>query len=191
MTALYIICAAVGVILALLAAFGGDHEGEVDAGGDGHDDHNGHDWQVWVPFFSLRFWTYLLGAFGLTGLLLERLSAVPTASIPGFAVATGVVCGFGITMLVRLMRRAESNTNAGVKDMLGIEGQILVAVRPGQLGKIRCRIKGDLLDLIAISDDGVTIETGQSAIVVAIEGHQARVIPSEALFESTVTVGSG
>jgi membrane protein implicated in regulation of membrane protease activity len=187
MTALYIICAAVGVVLALLAAFGVDHDHDAELHVDA--DH-GQDWHGWIPFFSLRFWTYLLGAFGVTGLLLERFSSAPKGSVLGFAIGTGVACGFAITLLVRLMRGAESNTNTGEKDMLGLEGQVLVAIRPGHLGKVRCRVKGDLLDLIAVSDDGTTIEAGQTAIVVSIEANQARVIPREALFDSSVTVGS-
>ena len=65
----------------------------VHAGGDA-----AHD-ALWLPFFSLRFWTFSLASFGLTGTLLQLLIGVtavvlPASLVTGMAVGTGNIWRF-------------------------------------------------------------------------------------------------
>ncbi len=91
MLTVYLITAVVGGAFVLLSAFGGSHDDfdhdadfdsdagfESDAGLDadfGADADHGElvHADVWLPFLSMRFWTYFLTFFGVTGMLLDEL----------------------------------------------------------------------------------------------------------------------
>jgi hypothetical protein len=170
----------VGVGLAVIAAFAGDHdhsiESHVDA--DHSAEHTGD--HMWLPFLSLRFWTYGLAGFGLTGFLLTLFTGTVASTVLGLALAMGAICGLMVATIVRLAQKQESTSGVGTKEMLGLEANVLVSIRPGQSGKVRFQAKGDIIDMIAISDEDATIEMGTKALVVGIEGDRARVIALDA-----------
>jgi len=177
MLAVYVVCAVLGVGLALIAALIGDHSHDAHFEVGHHEfGHGGPENHLWLPFLSLRFWTYGLAGFGLTGFLLSIFTKTPPASVIGFAAFTAIACGAMIAILVRVAQQAQTTSETTTRDMLGLEAQVLVAIRPGQLGKVRLSAKGELIDMIAISDEEAAIEAGTRALVVGIEGDHARVI---------------
>lgn len=44
-------------------------------------------------------------------------------------------------------------------------------------------VKGDTVDMLALTQDGSTVEVGEEVIVVAIEGDRAMIVPRSALFD--------
>jgi membrane-bound ClpP family serine protease len=62
-------------------------------------------------------------------------------------------------------------------DYIGVLGRTLVPVRPSQPGKVRVSIKGDTLDLIALSEGDKEIASGEEIVVVGLEGDRVRVAP--------------
>lgn len=199
MFAIYIVSAVVGGFLVLLSAIGGGEHGadgvhEFDGGGIGdgeldHDfGHHGSDHDggagTWIPFLSLRFWTYFLGAFGVTGLLLTKVANLPEPFSAWLSAGTGALCGLTIAYAMRLVQRAEADSSAKIDEMLGTEAKVLVPIHPNQPGKIRFTLKGETIELLALSndDDADQIGAGADVVIVAIEKDRARVVPRAALY---------
>ncbi|MGV3619147.1 MAG: hypothetical protein ACO1SV_27795 [Fimbriimonas sp.] len=182
MQILYIVSAIVAGVLIVLSLVGaGDAEHDSPTGEFNeavHETFTDH----WLPFFSLRFYTYFFAGFGTTGLLLQFLTKTdPTTS----AIISGVV-GFGtglvVSYLVRLLRVTEASGEAKEKDFLSKDGLVLVPIRGGTPGKIRLSVKGDAIDILATTEEDQTIEAGEAVVVVAMENGRAQVVLRDSLF---------
>lgn len=194
MVILYWVAAVVGGVMVLISALAGGHHGDSDAGHDvGHDGPDvGHDHgdffgeAAWSTVFSLRFWTYAFAGFGLTGLLLTYLTPSAESLTLGIAIGTGLVAGLIGALILRLARKAEADSSVRAADLGGHEGQVLVALRGANPGRVRLFVKGEWIDYLAIADGGETVEAGEQVIVVALEGDRLRVIPKRSLMEEAV-----
>ncbi len=151
----------------------GGHEG-LEHGGHGDHEHGGEG-GLWIPFLSLRFWTYAIGTFGILGLLLTLFS---DAAEPGVGMTSGVL-GFVMGLVAaygyRLAQRSQTSGGVSERDFLGVEGKVLVATKPDHPGKVRVTVKDDIIDMLALSEGGKTIEVGEDIVVVAVEGDQVRI----------------
>lgn len=188
MLVLYAVMALVGGGLVLLSAFGG-HDHHVDHGGslDLQADHDAHievahhgdvpASDVWVAFLSLRFWTYFATITGLLGLLLTLFTELSPTLVAGTSFTTGFLGGLLVALLIRYLQRAEGGSNIGVDDMIGADARVLVAIRPGEEGKVRCRVRGETIDMLAVFDGEHTIPAGSEVMIVSVEGSRARVEP--------------
>lgn len=201
MLTLYTILAIVGTGLALLAAFAG-HGDQDSSVGAGHDiDHAGdvagdahHEIEVkdvpfysWLPFFSLRFWTFFAASFGLIGLGLTNLSGMKEPLVGILSGTIGFAVGLGVSLLFRAaMNVVQSNSSASEQDLMGKEVDVLVAVRPGAPGRIRAVVKGEILDVIAELEGHLPIEAGERAVVVGYERDRARVMACNLALEQAV-----
>jgi len=183
MLLVYIVSAIVAGVLVLLSLFGAEHESEthLEISGD-HEGGVDHDAGFWLPFFSLRFYTYFFAAFGTTGLLLHYLTDVGTIAGAWIAGTVGLVAGLSIAIMVRLLRVTETTTSSKDRDVLGKEGTVLVAIRGSEPGRIRCTVKGDIIDFLATSDHASAIEPGEMVVVVAMENGRAQVVPRSSIF---------
>lgn len=192
MFALYVVTAIIGGVLILVSALGvhsadGGHDGQFDIGhGGGHDLHAGHDGDahadVWIPFFSLRFWTYLATGFGVTGLLLTWFSSISVGAGAALAGATGLVAGLGVSYAMHYLRSVDTSSTATERDIVGADAKVLVALKPGEVGKVRCNVKGELIDLIAFPDDDQPIEVGADVMIVGIDKDRVRVVRRSMFF---------
>lgn len=184
MLTVYIVSAIVAGALILLSAVGGGHDAGHDVDVGGHDFDASHDADVhsdgavegtWIPFFSLRFWTYFFAAFGIIGLLLTVLNAATAPLTIGLALGGGLVTGFAVAAIMRWLKGSASTDSASLHDLLGKEAKVLVGVRPSQLGKVRIEAKGEIIDLLATSESGEQIEIGEQVVVVGVDGNQAKI----------------
>lgn len=196
---IYLVTAIVGGGLIVLSAIGGmghhdlgdgvgdhglgDHNVGHDASGDS-DSHLGSDTDhadspsgsdFWLPFFSLRFWTYAAGIFGLFGLLgtFTKIATEPTLAM--VAGATGLTMGSIAAYAMRWAKLNEVNSSVSEREMAGVTGKVLVAPRHGEPGKVRIYAKGESIDLLAVPMDGAEIEPGEEVVVVGMEGQRAMV----------------
>lgn len=196
MLTVYIFCAVIGGGLILLSAFGaGDHEhgGDADLGHDtdlGHDAEAGHEGGhdgihdgPWIPFLSLRFWTYFIGIFGLTGLLLTltRQSVEPATAL--LAAGTGFCSGLVAAALVRWLSTHEADSTARDSDLLGLRAKVTVSIRDQQIGRIRTTVKGELLDILATAEEPKALPEGSEVVIVGMENGRATVMPLDLLLE--------
>jgi hypothetical protein len=172
--ALYLVTLIVGGGLVLLSAVAGgdDHEGEIEHEHEhehGEGDGEGHE--TWIPFLSLRFWTWFAGFFGLTGLLLTSLSPLGEPVVGLAAGGTGFAVGLGVSAALRWLRRGEGGGTARLDALVGREGRVLVTVRPGLTGKIRCHVGEEFVDVLADleADHDAPVAPGEAVLVLRVD----------------------
>jgi membrane protein implicated in regulation of membrane protease activity len=134
---------------------------------------------LWRMILNVRFWTYFLAFFGLIGFLLTvlRFSIEPFTVL--ISLATGVLGGGGVAATWAALKRSESNSAVSATHLLGTMGPMIVACRPGEPGKVRLTVNGELIDMMAMSHSGESIERGTQVTVVDIDGMYARVTAVE------------
>jgi membrane protein implicated in regulation of membrane protease activity len=167
-----------GILVGFSAFFGADdgHDTDTDTDTDSTHDSDSDSGGTWLALLSLRFWTYTLGALGTTGALLTWLTGLGSFAVLTAAIGTGLLAGFSISTLMRLLKRSESSSLPERANLLGAGARVLVTVRPHETGKVRLDVNGELVDLLAVSDAEHTLEAGTQVIIVALEGDKARVI---------------
>jgi membrane protein implicated in regulation of membrane protease activity len=182
--ALYLGCLAFGGLF-LGASLLGGHDGHGGHDGGGHDggghdgDHAGatHDAPAqhgpWLPFLSVRFWTFALAFFGLTGAALTAAGAAVAAVVPAVAGAVGVGAGYGASRLLGGLARRPVGLLAAGASHVGREGVLLLPVGPGQRGKIRLTIGGVSTDFVAETEAQDTLPAGATVIVVGLRDNVA------------------
>lgn len=186
-----------GVLLGASMLLGGDHghadaspDASADADGelhadshgvgssvhaDGHDAPGGFE-SFLVAFLSMRFWTFFLAFFGLTGIVLDGFGLVPSHLLAAIlSIAMGVLTGVGAVWLMRRVRADDSNSAAHAADYVGKSGRVMVGFGPGQTGKVRVDVRGSTIDLLAVAIDDVTFATKEEVIVIEMEGTRAKV----------------
>ncbi len=187
----YIVTAILGGVLIVVSLFGGDHDHSVELDGDlgveaGIDVAGGHsidtDFDVWLPFFSLRFWTYLCLAFGATGLLFTLLTDMHAVPVAVVASSVGLLMGFGVSVALRWLQKSQTSSAVSERELLGVEARVLVPLKTGSSGKIRATLKGEMIDLLAITDEGQEIAAGEQVMIVDVENDRARVVRRSAFF---------
>lgn len=205
MLTLYIVCAVVGGGLMLLSAFGGIFHGDVavehDVNFDAdhtidfqHDlastdvDHGGLDAghhidatlgasDFWLAFLSVRFVTYFMGVFGLFGLLFTFFSGLPQLTVTVISLISAFVIGYGGALVFRLLKNDGETSGVTSRDYVGALGSTLVPIKASVPGKVRVTIKGDVLDMLALSEGDKEIPRGEEIVVVGLEGDIVRVAP--------------
>jgi len=137
------------------------HDGADAHDHDGHGDHHG---DLLGTLLSLRFWSYTLGAFGMAGTALLLLKLAPAVHLP-VAVALGLTVGGGTSWLFRGLRRM-AGAPLGTEDLLGSEAEVVMALLPGKLGKVRVRKAEQELELMARGGEGETLSPKDRAVVI-------------------------
>ncbi len=147
---------------------------DTDAGG--HEVHGAdHDGEAGLGTFfgSLRFWSFLLLAFGLVGTLLTVFQLAGPWVTLGLALASGAASGvFAVSVLRRLLTRS-ATSNVKSNDVVGKVGRVVVALAAKRPGKVRVEIRGSVIDYNARADE--PLEEGESIIVEEVDGMEVRV----------------
>lgn len=189
----FVVCAIVGGLLVLLGLLGSDHSVDLHADAHMEIDHgvDGGGFLHDLPIFSLRFWSYGLLVFGITGYILASMARLPFGLAATAAVVVGLLAGSIIVYALRALSKQLVSTGASIDELLGSEAVVTVAVRGETPGRIRCTLKGEIIDLLAVSDHNERMEAGTKVIIAAIENDRARILPQSALYGSeTVSVNS-
>ena len=154
---------------------GGHGDGSADAGsmgGDVHAEHDmpsHHEWLGKLPFLSLRFWTWAATFFGLTGLVLSLTGTSATMALL-LAVAAGAGIGWGASFVFSKLTKTEVGVLPEASSHIGCEGRLLLPLPPGQRSKVRLRVGGTDVDLVAESDGLQALQAGASVWVVGLRG---------------------
>lgn len=177
---LYLIALATGGTLVLASlALGGDHdadadaelEGDADASAEGHGDDAGwgDGFDAWLPVTSLRFWTFFLAFFGLTGTLLSGLSLAAATPAAVAAVAVGYISGVVCVRVIRSMQGQVVDSSVSGDDLIGAGGRVVVPLGRGQTGKVRLEIKGRTVEVLADTEEEAALTAGQAVMVYAVQ----------------------
>lgn len=156
-----------------------DHDHDHDLGMDGHA-HDGHDTHGDLGGFfgvlaSMRFWTFFAAFFGLTGIVLDGLDLADPIVALVLAIGVGFLTGWTAVTLIRRLSANDTGVAATVDDYVGKSGELLIAVGPQRLGKVRIELKGTTVDVLAESDDQ-SIARGEQALIVEMRGSKAVVV---------------
>jgi membrane protein implicated in regulation of membrane protease activity len=149
--------------------------------GAGHDHDAGHDaaGEHASPAFALlsvRVWTYLLAFGGLTGLLLRFVAPVaePWRGLASLVVGT-LAATLARTVIGRAARAGSSGTVRSA-DLVGRSAGVVVPFRSGATGKVRVRIAGSEIDLLATTDDREPLAAGEEVLILTLEDDGAAVV---------------
>ena len=180
------------ILVQLVGAGDADGDADVDAGADvdadahadvgadgdgGHGHGHGHgatDASVLATFLSMRFWTFLLMAFGMVGTLLHYLELASSVVTLVCAVAMGLASGFIASWVFRSLARAATSSGAAEGDTVGRVGKVLLPCRKDARGKIRIEVNGQMIDFLATTDEE-ELAAGEDVLVVEMRGEEAHV----------------
>ncbi|MGE0322199.1 MAG: hypothetical protein AB7K71_10655 [Polyangiaceae bacterium] len=133
-----------------------DTEAELDHGDVSHDGEGAHvhaDGGFLPIFLSLRFWTFSLLAFGLSGSLLHFLDWASSITALIVAVSLGLLSGFGVSWVFRALGRAQTTSGGTARDAVGQVGKVLVPCTKGGRGKVRIELRGQTVDFMVTTDE--------------------------------------
>jgi membrane protein implicated in regulation of membrane protease activity len=172
-----VIAVYLGALVVALGVFGVQTFGGHDADATGHDlTHGDHDAPPWALLASLRFWSFALLAFGLTGALLTFFGlagAVAAGIVSGVA---GVLSGAFATTVIRRMTNKGPSSLVQPKEVVGKVGRVLVPTDGASRGKVRVEVKGKLVDYVAASSEPLA----QDDVVVVEDYDDGQIVVSKA-----------
>lgn len=129
--------------------------------------------RLWLPVYSLRFWTFGAAFFGLTGVLLTTLTEAGEPLGAGLAAAFGVVAGAGMATLARQMRKPVTADAIRMSDYPGQLGELVLPLREGGRSRIRIQIRHRERELIARTESPQALPKGSRVVILSLdeEGH--------------------
>jgi hypothetical protein len=83
---------------------------------------------------SVRFWTFFVAFFGLTGLVFDGLGLASQTVTVIVAACTGATAGGAAMFVIRRITREEANSAVTSKDYVGRTGRVLVGFGAGGVG---------------------------------------------------------
>jgi membrane protein implicated in regulation of membrane protease activity len=170
MVRVYAAAAVIGVVLLVASLFGTGH-----GHGGAHDTGGEHDSPA-LMLLSTRVWTYLLAFGGGTGMLLHFVAPVAEPTRAVIALTVGVIA----TALARwlMVRAAQVGPSGTVKraDLVGRVAGVIVPFASGSTGKVRMRVAGSEVDLLATTDDGEPLDSGAEVLILEMRDDGAAVV---------------
>ena len=153
-----------------------DLDGDADAGLGDMDKSLDADSNFWLPILSMRFWTFGLATFGMSGTLLSLLSW-PSGLAFALASAVGVGIGWAAALLFRRLKSESVSAPTTLASYRGEEARVLLTIRPGGRGKIVLQGPEGRVEMMARSDVGDPIAPDSRVVIVAVVDGVAEVAP--------------
>ncbi|MCK6512505.1 hypothetical protein L6R29_21455 [Myxococcota bacterium] len=198
---LYLISLIAGGALILVSVlFGGDSDSDVEAHGDldvqgdldvhadvdvhgevGHGEvsiatESGVASELWLPFFSLRFWIFFAAFFGMTGTLLSLLTTTNPLLAGLLSGGVGFVSGSAMAWAIHFIQKRDVSSGIAASEYLGQSCEVLLPLEAGELGKIRVTIHGTQIELTAQTEEERPLERGEKAFVIGYADGVARIV---------------
>ncbi len=147
-----------------------DVDADLDADADaGHAVGHDLDAGTWLPFLSLRFWTFALMSFGLTGTLSRLLLDVALPVELGTSVLVGLGIGWAAAWTFRRLKNTTVSGSTQLTGLQGTEATILLPVGPGKVGKVRALVDGQAVALLARTGDDALLPRREPVLVVDVQ----------------------
>lgn len=129
---------------------------------------------IWIPIFSMRFWTFGSAAFGFTGtaLTLGSLSWVVTLVL---ALLFGTGTGTTAAYFFRALKKDQVTGTTTMRGYTGEEARVVLPIAPGGRGKIMVETPTGHLELLASTKDLVEIPVGATVLIAGIRNGEADV----------------
>ena len=167
---LYLIAVVLGGGSLLVQMFaGGDH------GDPGHGlDHGDATHPDGPGILSTRSLVYTVFTFGFVGGLLHVLRVVEPRIALAVAIVSALFAGAAVGYLFQSLSNAGASGAAGLDEVRGRNGRVLVGCARGRRGKIRVQLKGHQVDMLATTDEEQIAE-GSEVVVVGVQDGVAHV----------------
>ncbi len=130
----------------------------------------------YIPFLSMRFWTYALASGGGVGTVLTLLG-LPVALHAPAALGSGVALGWTAAWTFHKLKQATADSTVRPASLKGAEAQVVLPIRPGERGKIRLHIQGASLELLARSREDRVLNPRETVLIVEVQQDTAIVTP--------------
>lgn len=174
----YLIALALGGGFLAVQMFLASHDG-----GDFHDaDHDAGEGEHAGGWLSPRFFTFALMAFGLAGSGIHFLSLASAPVTAGLATGAGLASGFLASAVFRTLKLKEASSSAALSEAAGKMGTLLLPCAADRPGKVRVTLKGQLVDLVAVPDEG-PLSAGETVVVLDVKDDVARVVRAMEVIE--------
>ena len=158
-----------GIVLLQVLAGADHHIGTADASLDAHHAPTG------PGLLSTRSITFAVFAFGLVGTPLHAFGLAFPTVVLAVAAASGVMAGLVAGLAFRALGHGGASGEAAFHEAKGQRARVLVPCARAQRGKIRARIKGQLVDMMATTDEP-QIAAGREVLIVDIHDDVAHVV---------------
>jgi membrane protein implicated in regulation of membrane protease activity len=191
MLLVYQICCIVGGIFVVLAAIGGldgvefETEFETDIEVNDRSPNTerslwslAHRPPLWLPIFSLRFWTFGIAFFGLAGWLLSIMNVAAPLTL-AIAVVLGMVCGGGVAIALRQLRKRDIDSMVRSADYVGLSGIVEIPFDANSRGKIQLQVRGITIGLMAMTDNPNGFQAGDRVFVVSTANNRVWVVSEQ------------
>lgn len=171
----YVFALVLGAVLLGASILLGGQDGDAE-GGDAIVSPVEGGFDVFWAFRSFRFWTFFLAFFGLTGLVLDGLGLLENSLLAlGLSLGLGAGAGFLAAFVLRWLGRDTTGSAAESLEYVGKSVRVLVPVRKGSVGKVRLELRGQVVDVLATTDEEEAIGVRDEAVIIEMEGTTARI----------------
>lgn len=158
----FLTAAAAGFLFLLASFFLGDLfeqiGWDVDLGTDG-----GHE----MGWFDTRVLSIFVTAFGGIGAISLLLGlGVVAGSLLGLA--GGIALGAAVFWFGRMLFRQQASSSVSAHQLIGRLAEVTVAIPPGGIGRILCRLDAERVEKLARSQNAAPIALGTKVIIEEI-----------------------
>jgi membrane protein implicated in regulation of membrane protease activity len=174
----YVAVAVLGsvLLLASLLGLGHDHAAGHDGSGEGAGDGTA---SPVLALLSVRVWTYLFAFGGATGVLLRLVGrqGEPWSAIG--ALAVGTCAAVMARVVIGRASRAGASGTVQARDLVGRTAGVVVPFDGASTGKVRVRVGGGDVDILATTEDSEPLGRNDEVLIVEVrEGGSALVTRS-------------
>ena len=136
-----------------------------------------------LPILSLRFWTFAVSTFGLSGLLLQLLRfGWSEPQVFWASVIVGAIVGSFIAFAVRwLQTSGESDSLIRAEEWNGLSGKVTIPFDAESRGQVCIDAKGNQIYMLANTTELKSFQKGDRILVVGIENNSLWVVSEDSL----------
>ncbi len=161
---IFMIIGAVGFLFLLISlvvgdvfeAFGFDFDPDLDGSGD-------------FGLFDSRVIAIFLTAFGGGGTIAAALGYGTAASLVA-GLLGGFVFGAIVFYFGKFLHSQQSTSAVTMDELLGRSAEVIVGIKPGQIGQIVCRVGEERVEKLARARDGQEFKAGQIVRIDSVGG---------------------
>jgi membrane protein implicated in regulation of membrane protease activity len=160
---IFLIIAGVGFIFLLLSFVLGDLVEHLNADIDLNSGNDG------IALLDSRVISIFLTAFGGVGAICSKLGFDVTLSSVG-GLLGGITLGGIVFFFGRLLYRQQASSSVGAHQLIGRTAEVVVAIKPGSVGQISCRIGPERIEKLARAKNDSEIKAGSQVRIEEIAG---------------------
>ena len=147
-------------------------DADVDADADADGSMHGDVDSTWLPFLSMRFWTFGLASFGMTGSILQSIDEESVLTLP-VSIVLGITIGWITAYIFNRLKKERVSGETNSKTLVSEEALVILPIKADAMGKIRVNRGGENVDIFARSTE--YIDRGESVLVVHVQNGIAEV----------------